>query len=472
MPPLHFQGIHKQILEDKTEELAVEGARDSGKSYVCVTKEVKALKEHPGIHSFLFRYSDKDVETKLIPFFRQMCEHEDFIGEWDSKELCFDFPNRSRAYLFGIRSTSSAQRYSKIRGLSVARVMCDQTEEIPEDVGLEMRASLRQEGFSHQLVYCANPPGHKHWLVDQFPEKNIAKGRRLYQVSLYDNAHNLRPETIRRLELAFPPEHPKHISIILGKRGPNVTGKPIYGNVFQRKLHVRPVLYNPNAPILECFDFGKLNPCWIAGQRGYAGGMQWLGGILSDELFLTDFLPIVMERRAEWFPDDATFKSCCTLSVSKSVGRLTIGVQELKGYSIRPKWTEGGNSPDIVIAMIERQAAYMRQRGADGMEMLAVNDEEEKWLKVSREGIDPSPFMSEAYMGGYTWAQKADDTTKTISVGSNEFRQPHNDDWFEYPMRAAEHIELNFGAGATQQKRDADARAAKPKSYTPTTAWS
>lgn len=459
---LVFRGIHQDILNDTTEELAVEGARDCGKSYLLVTKEIRQLKEHPGMFTFIFRFSDTDTQQKLVPFFREMCGLEEEFPEWNTQENSFRFKNGSIAFMFGLRGTTSSQRYSKMRGLGVSRCYCDQSEELPEDLSLELRAALRQPGYAHQLTFGANPPGHKHWMVDQFPLDNRLKGRKLYQLSIYTNKHNLPAESIARLERAFPPEHPKHKPIILGMRGPNVTGTPIYRDLFTRSIHVRPVRYDPKLPLWEGFDFGKLNPCWMVCQRPYSGGLHWIGGILSDELFLTDFLPIVMRYRGEWFPQlkSDQVRSCCTLSVSRDVGSLTMGVRELRPYGIRPIWTEGSNSPDMVLAMIERQAAYMRRRGADSIEMLAVNDDESHWLKVSREGIDSSPFMAEAYGGGYTWAEKDDGKPKTVSVGRNEFRQPQNDDWFEYPMRIAEHIELNFARGLTQAEIDADAARA------------
>lgn len=451
---LTFQGVHKDILEDlSTPELCVLGARDSGKTTVCVYKEIQQLVRWPKLKSFLFRFSDKDTQSKLVGFFREMCSDEfNEKPEWDAQELCFNFANGSIAYMFGLQATSQRQRYSKLRGLGVSRCFAEQAEEIENDIGLELRAALRQPGFEkqYQLTYCANPPHRKNWLIQQFPVDQRFKSRKLFSLSIYSNAHNLAPSTIEQLEQAFPVKHPKHRTIILGLPGVNVTGEPVYGDLFNHESHVRPLAYDPKLPLLEGFDFGSLNPCWVVAQRPYAGGINWLGGILAQQLFLTDFLPIVAQHRAEWFPEltAANVRTCCTLSKNVETQTAnTLGVEQLREAHFHPVWKEGSNSPDTVLDLIERQASYLRQRGADGKELLGVNADLTRWLTATKEGLEPSPFMAEAYGGGYAWSEKK------VSVGRNEMKQPQPDDWFEYPMRAAEAIELNFH-GRSRQARE------------------
>lgn len=444
---LTFNGIHESILSDTTPELAVIGGRGSGKSTVCVTKEIRYSKNFPGIKEFLFRVSEKDTESKLIPFFKEMCDHEKEYPAWNNSESAFVFGNGSITFMFGIRTTSAAQRYAKIRGLGVARLYGDQMEESGSDLGLELRASLRQPNFPKQLTYGANPPSDFHWLAKQFPigVEHRFKNRRLYQLSIYDNKF-LPAETLRELEQAYPPSHPNYKTLLLGQYGVSVIGEPIYGEMFRRDLHVRPIAYKPELQLVEAFDFGQLNPCWIIGQRPRGGGMHWLGGVIGQEMYLVDFIPIVQEYRSRWFPnaDTTQIRTACTLSQSRKLGNLVMGVEELRAADFHPAWKEGSNSPDVVLALIERQASYMRRRGGDGAEMFGINNAEDRWWKADREGMSHSPFMSYAYEGGYSWSQTMDGKPVTVSVGRNEFRQPHPDSWYEFPMRCAEAIELNF----------------------------
>ena len=80
-----------------------------------------------------------------------------------------------------------------MRGMGVARIYNDQTEELPEDFSLELRLRLRQPEFPHQLTFSPNPPNVTHWLAQQFPADNRFPNRRYYSVSIHDNAHNLPP---------------------------------------------------------------------------------------------------------------------------------------------------------------------------------------------------------------------------------------------------------------------------------------
>jgi hypothetical protein len=48
--------------------------------------------------------------------------------------------------------------------------------------------------------------GHPgHWLTKELPEKKPLDRRKLYRLSLFDNAHNLPAETVASLLLAWPP---------------------------------------------------------------------------------------------------------------------------------------------------------------------------------------------------------------------------------------------------------------------------
>jgi hypothetical protein len=448
-------------MADTTPEIAIVGGRGSGKSTVAITKEIRHSVKYPGIKEFLFRFSEKDCEQKLIPFYKEMCQEEGVSPEWESRESCFHFDNGSQTFIFGLRAVSAAQRYSKMRGLGVARILNDQSEELDLSVGSEIRLSLRQPGFPKQLTFVANPPDMHHFLPKQFPVgvETRFKNRKLYQLSLYQNKH-FPLDSLRELEQAYPPSHPNYKTLILGQYGTSVTGETIYGNIFQRAQHVGQVVYDPSQPLLEAFDFGKLNPCWVVAQRPFSGGLHLLGGIIGFEMFLEDFIPIVEDYRRRWFLNlqRDQVKTCCTLSVSQESGSAMIQVEQLKTAGFRPTWTPGGNSPDMVLAMIERQAHYLRRRGSGGREMFRVNNAEDRWLRASSEGIEPSAFMAYAYEGGYAWDEH------NISVGRNEIKQPKSDEWYEFAMRCVEAIELNFGVGQeTPEQRAAREKAARER---------
>jgi hypothetical protein len=450
--PLEFRGVHQEIYCDRTREIDAEGALSSGKTTLALAKELDFLLHDKGIHSFMFRYSDTDTKTKLKSAFEEVCMFQGVTSpKWNNSEMCYDFENGSKLYAFGLKSPDRLSRYSKLRGLGVSRIYSDQSEEVPADIANELRARLRQRGHEHQLTLTPNPTNTRSWIATQFPVDNSIKGRHYYALSLYDNSHNLKAETIAGLELAFPVEHAKHDVVIMGQRGENVIGDAIYENTFARRLHIRPLVYEPSSPLLEAFDFGKHHPCYVVAQQQYAGGLKFLAGIIGENLFLEDFIPVVKQQRALWFPglQPQSVKTCCTASsIKQQVGRFT-GINLLREAGFKPMYREDGNSPDVVVAVIERLAAYMRRRSLGGDESLGVNIDKEHWLKASKEGIEPCQFIAQGFESGYVWDEHM------ISVGSNEVRQPHSDDWFEHGMRCAEAIELNFGAEQmTQAERD------------------
>lgn len=448
---LVWKGKIVDFLNDTTREIDLEGALSSGKTTGCIFKELEALKANPGMWSFACRYSDKDTSTKLKPAFEELMTYRRESPLWNSKEMFYEFEQGQRLYMFGIKAADQMSRYSKLRGLGVSRIYVDQAEELPGDISLELRARLRQKGFNHQLTFSPNPTNVNHWLAKQFPDKNTIAGRRYLTLSLYDNAHNLPQESITALEAAYPPEHAKHRSVILGLRGVNVMGEPVYGGYFARKLHVCPIRIDEDAPILEGIVFGRGNPCIVWCQQPYAGGLRFLGGILGQELFLEDFLPIARRHRRQWFGERAVFKSCCPPMGEKEsrLGTRYTNLNILRKAQFTPIWKDTANAPDVRSALIERIGGYMRRRTIDGEEALTVSDDVTHWLRASREGIEQCPFITEGFEAGYVWARN------TVSVSNEEIRVPLSDDWFEHGMRCVEQIELNFGCDlSTSQERD------------------
>jgi len=460
-----WQGVHLEIFNDRTPELEVEGARECAKTTLLLDKEIHYLKKYPGIHSFMCRYSDVSTNTKLKPRFETLCSIRGFPhSRWDAKGLCYEFPNDSKMYAFGIKAGSAVARYEKIRGLDVARVYNDQSEEVPKDLGEELRASLRQKGYPHQITFSPNPVPRNHWLADKkhggFPLDNSVKGRRHYQLSVYDNSYNLLPSSIEMLERTFPPDHAKHGAMVLGIRGPNVWGDAIFEETFRRAIHVRPIALNPSTELYEAFEFGKHNPCVIFAQRLYSGGLVLLGGIMGEDLFLEDFLPIVAEYRAKWFPrlSPKQLRTCCTApgaNIATNGSRFT-SLQILRMAKYNPIFRDGANAHDVQLALLEQLAGYMRRRNLTGDESFGINNDPTRWVTADRDGIEQEPFMAHAFEASAVWDEHL------VSVGNHSVRQMHEDDMFANAIHAVQSVEINFCAERpTQQDRDKRAAAAR-----------
>jgi hypothetical protein len=255
--------------------------------------------------------------------------------------------------------------------------------------------------------------------------------------------------------------------VILGKRGVNVTGVPVYAGAFQRGVHVRDVLYDSTSVLLEGWDYGKHHPCVVWAQQPYSGGLWLLGGILGQDMFLDDFVPLVQQYRAQWFSPIAGLQACCDPAGThdNSHGSRFTGLSILQSHGIYPAWRENSNAPDVRAATIEAIAGHMRRRGLQG-ESFGVAADPARWLRVSHDGVEPMPFVAVALEAGYVW------DAHMVSVGSKQVRKPHKDGWFEHGMNTTEYLELNFGAEQPTREADEQAKArAKAASQPQVTSW-
>ena len=460
-----WRGVTADFMQDTTRHVDFEGAFRVGKTTAALWKVFNSCLEHPGIQWLICRYSDGDTQTKLKPPWRAICDKAGVAIQWDSTELCDVFPavdgQQSKVYIFGIKAQDQTSRYGKFRGMTLAGIYNDQTEELPHDVFLEMMGRLSQPGFPHQLLLTPNPPDENHWLATEFPEDNHLLGRKYYSAPIHANAHNLPDETIPGLIAAYPPSHPKHRSAVLGKRGLNVIGKPVYGGdpekglqpMFTRALHVRALAYTPGLPLGEAIDFGKHHPCVVWAQYTPWNQLLLLGGLMGQNLYLEDFAPLIKLYRAQWFPDVPYVQTCCDPAGShnNSQGVRNNGLQVLQDHGFAPRFIDNSNAPDVRLAMVERLAAYMRKRTPQG-EAFGVAADPQRWLLISPDTVKPWPFLADGFEAGYVWDEHF------VSVGSKQIRKPKKDGWYEHGQNCCEYLELNFGGAqptAAQVERQA-----------------
>jgi hypothetical protein len=462
-----WRGVTAEFMQDTTRCIDFEGAFRVGKTTAALWKVFNLCLANPGIHCLICRYSDGDTQTKLKPAWRAICRNAGVKVEWDSSEMCDVFPpvngKQSRVYIFGVKSQDQTSRYGKVRGMTLAVIYNDQTEELPHDVYLEMLGRLSQSGMPHQLILTPNPPDENHWLASEFPEDNHYVGRKYYSAPIHANAHNLPEDTIPGLIAAYPPSHPKHRSAVLGKRGLNVIGKPVYGGdpekgvdpMFTRAIHVRRLSFNPHLPLITTIDFGKHHPCVVFEQYTPWNQLMLLGGLMGQNLFLEDFAPIVLRYRSEWFPDVIQHLECCDPAGShdNSQGVRNNGIKVLQDHGIHPTFKDNSNAPDVRFAMIERIGAYMRKRTPRG-EAFGIESDPSKWLLVSQDAVKSWPFLADGLEAGYVWDEHF------VSVGSKQVRKAKKDGWYEHGQNCIEYGELNFG-GAQPTQRQVEQHAAR-----------
>ncbi len=464
MAELDWTGMptHQAIKADwTTPELLIEGSLGCAKTTVALDKEIDALLRWPGIPILMFRWTEDAVSTKLKTAFEEILAIRGLNPTWDAKQKLYQFENGSRAFMFGLKSVSAVEMFNKIRGLGVSRIMGDQIEEMEQAVAGELRGRLRPDltatvsgrKYPFQLTFVANPSDSDFWLSREFPADNHIKGRKLFSLSVFDNPH-LPQETVDGLMRAFPSDHPKNRTMVLGQRGPAVYGVPVFENLYRKDLHwAKPLQIRTDMPILESFEFGKHNPCWVFGQAMHAGGLAVHGGVLALGMVLEDFVPIVEQYRKDWYPKGVPVKTCAAPmgeKLQQAGARYTALDVLRKKAGIIAKWRDNGNAPDVRLAMIENLSSYMRKRNARGEESFAVSTDESRFIITGRaEDTRLSPFVHHACEGGYVW------DPHFVSVSNKEVKQPREDDKFANAMHCLENIELNFCAGLrTAEERD------------------
>jgi hypothetical protein len=436
-----WKGAHSRALKDThTREMDIEGAVRAGKTTVCLWREFNAAIAHPGIHLLLARWTDSGVYGLVLPLWRRICLDTGTRLHWHGDEEFDELDNGSRVYVRGLKAQDQTLRYSKFRGLTLARVYVDQAEEIPHDIYLELAARLSQPGFPHQITISPQSVSDTHWIAQEFPARNTNPHRAYIPLSVYDNAHNLDAEVIPNLERLYPPEHPQHRPLILGKRGMNVIGEPVYKGAFVRALHEGLAEYDPLLPLEMALDFGKHHPCALFRQVSALGQVRYLGGILGQQLYLDDFLDLVLRYRAQWFPDPISIRECCDPAGAADTSHGTEGaVKTLRVKGLHPVYVGDSNSPAVRLAMVERMAAQMRRRAADRSEAFLISSSE-RWLRISEQSTQVDRFYADGCEAGYVWDEHM------VSVGNKQVRKPKKDGWFEHGQNCAEYLELNFGS--------------------------
>lgn len=470
---LKFKGPIARFMKDRTRFIDLEGALNCGKTTACLVKEFLEAFNNPGIWSFIARFTDGDNSTKLLPAWEAVVEKFGVRLQWNTDENYYAFPNGpdpahpyvggARVYSFGLMSPVPMRRYAKLRGLGVSRIYIDQAEELPPDFFGELVQRMRQSGFPHQFTLSPNPMDENAWHAEQFPEDNSKPDRVYYSISIFDNAHNLPPETIQDALSTYPVTHASHRSKVLGRRGLNVIGEPVYGKAFRRALHWRRLVFNPQMPIEVAFDFGKHHPCALFRQRTPYGGVHYLAGLMGQSVYLEDFLPVVVTHMHLWFGQDVVHEDCCDPAGGhdNSQGVKVNGVSVLKQHGFRPRSVDGSNRPSIRVSLMERIAGQMGRRTPMG-EAYGINDDPAMWLRVTADGRQPATwhFLADGDEAGYVWDEHL------VSEGSKQYRKAKKDGWYEHGQNCQEYLELNFGSAV------AKAPEPEPAPYVPPTSWS
>lgn len=422
------------FLESPSRFLDFEGALRSGKSWALVRKVLRLCVDYPGIGVLLCRYTQDALDAQLKPLFYERTPKE-LLGQWEAEEEYQTVGNGSRVYLRALKSSETSARYGKFQGLTLGAFGVDQAEEVPEDFWQVLKGRCSQTGTPMQRMVVANPPSPEHWLAQEFPEKGGTPSHELIQASIYDNAQHLDPLFIKDLEVEYPLGHPLRVRFVEGRRGISYLGKPIYGQVFNRRVHIQPSDINPELPLLEAWDFGRAAVLWaqFPGSRRMFYG-EYLG---HPGEFLETFVPEALQVRAHLFPAGLDILSCCDPAGADRTSHGTgyNAVEVLKEHGVKPRWVPGSNTAETRTYAIQQIAKALGRLTPQGPGLL----------------VHPQcRMLVAAFEAGYVHDEQAPPSDRPSII------RPKKDGTYDHLMNCAEYLEVNFGTAkdATVPRRN------------------
>jgi hypothetical protein len=427
----------------------LEGGIRASKTTPAVAWIGAACVEYPGINCLVSRWTDEALSVQLKPAWRAMAQMMGLELKWNATEqydeVVLTVP--SRVYLRGLRSSEDTNRYGKFRGLTIAKGLVDQAEELPFDVWQELKGRLSQPNYPQQLMITPQPVNEDHWIAREFPTDNsrIEQGYRYIHTNVYHNRSIVGDAYIRELESAYPLGSAQRRTLLEGHRGLAVHGEAVYAGYFNRRVHVDDTIrMNPQLPLLEAWDFGHSHPCVVWAQILPIGTLQILGAVMGHNLYLEDFAPIAMGYRAQWCPNPMEVWSTGDPAglMASNQGLSSTVSQILSEQGVALKRIDGANQPEIRYQAIQAISQYMRRTALDGNPAFRIHP---RAAVVSADGVKHLPFLVDGFEAGYVW-----DTRQIIGTKAG-VRRPKKDGYYDHGQNCCEYVQIGFGVSQPTQ---------------------
>jgi hypothetical protein len=343
----------------------------------------------------LCRWTGDALDAQLKPRFWELCPPELLkeVKAWHADEEYVELANGSRLYVRALKSSDESSRYAKTAGLTLAFIIIDQPEEVPQDVYEYLKGRLSQKGYPQQIILLPNPPEHDHWISKEFPEDNSKANHEYIHFSTYDNRENLGEDYIKALEEAYPPTHPMHRRLLLGKRGVTTLGKPVYGRVFKSAIHMGDVRPDPTMPILASYDFAFHHPAVSWHQITATGQWKILGELQGADQYLEDFIPMVLAQQAKYVVPGQSVWITCDPSGANPTSHATkkTAVTILQENGIYATIVPSANRPEVREYAVDHIARLFLRLTPDGPAIT----------------VDTScRIFADGFMAGYVYPEK------------------------------------------------------------------
>ena len=200
---------------------------------------------------------------------------------------------------------------------------------------------------------------------------------------------------------------------------------------------------DPQVPLLEGWDFGHAHPAVVWEQRLPWGEVRVLGGVMGQDLFLADFVPIALRYRSTWCPNPLEIRSTCDPAGDQrsNQGIAQKATDLLADLGVNSQPCEAGNHVERRNFAIQRTADAMRRRTSMG-EAFSVHP---RFVVVTGAGrVLETEVLADGFEAGYVWDERAFSNQLNPNT-----RRPKKDGWYDHTQNCHEYIELAFGMAAT-----------------------
>lgn len=488
LPPLTAPQMDILSIDEQPERCHdVEGSPRAAKSWGVGFLIRKLAFKYPGIQIFYSRYKDegliqlRDVWSKVEAHFPPFLH-----AKWNASEQAWDFPNGewvgevytgSRCYLSSLKvseAMDAAAIHGKYKGKTLAVVIIEEAQEVPRAnyQGLKERLSQSRTPLGQpfryplKIIIVHNSVDEDHWIVEEFPLDDTGntcarEDHRHHRADLYSNAINLGPDVMMGYERDYPPGHVLRPTVIEGRRGVTLMGRPVYSGYFDRALHVDTSLeLNSYYPLLEGWDFGQEKPAVVWWQYiTHLGAIRVLGAVKGKELFLESFAPRVLDIRQRWFPKPKdVYCWCDPTGATGNQGRKETAVKLLHDLHVPARYDPDANDASQRFSAIQVIAGHMERAARDGSPAFLLNP---RTIEVSKNKDGEleeksSQLIKAAFEFGYIWDEHA------ASDAHPNIRKPKKGTRFDDLMNAQEYIVLGerIRKPSSQEMWRADARVA------------
>ena len=150
------------------------GTRGAAKSHLALYSAVLACLYHPGINVVIVRSTMPELKKYFIRKLEESIPHS--LYSLDRKDNIANFRNGSHLYFVGLESEADAY---KIKGIEFDFIILDEGNELPIELILRIRGSLRSSGklkFTPTMLVTGNPGGiSDHYFKVRFINPDYSK---------------------------------------------------------------------------------------------------------------------------------------------------------------------------------------------------------------------------------------------------------------------------------------------------------